>query len=103
MKEKKNMKSNNYFIHTDNLSRYEGLLTLRLKRGFEGLGMFYQLLERFASNNNKKLRLDYIDTLTLDMNLELDYINEFINDCLEFGLLTKDDEYIWSDLVVFEL
>jgi len=103
MKEKKNMKENNYYIHYCNLSRNQGLLTLRLKRGHEGLGMFYHLIERFAYNDNKKLRLDYIDTLTLDMNLDIDYINDFINDCLVIGILTKDDNHLWSDIIDYAL
>jgi hypothetical protein len=86
-----------YFSHDTNATRSDKLKKLRLKYGFEGLGIYWFMLEILSESDGYRIRHDYVDTLTLDFNLSLDQITKFIEDCLELGLFVKDDTYIWSN------
>jgi hypothetical protein len=63
----------------------------------EGYGCFWIIVEILREQDNYKLSIDDIDTITMQTQCEPEYIVKFIEDCIEkFKLFRKNKKYFWS-------
>lgn len=87
-----------YFSHDEDARNDPKVTKLRTKYGMEGYGCYFALLEMFSTESAH--RLDYsqeqFDAIAYDLHCTLD-VKEFIDKCLEVGLLQTDGETFWSE------
>ena len=87
-----------YFSHDEDARNDPKVTKLRTKFGMEGYGCYFALLEMFSTESSH--RLDYsqeqFEAIAYDLHCTLD-IREFIDKCLEIGLLQTDGETFWSE------
>jgi hypothetical protein len=86
-----------YFSHDANASRDPKILKMRAVYGMKGYGCYWVIVEILREQNNYKLSIDDIDTITMQTQCEPEYIVKFIEDCIEkFKLFRKNKKYFWS-------
>lgn len=87
-----------YFSHDEDARNDPKVTKLRTKFGMEGYGCYFALLEMFSTESSH--RLDYsqeqFDAIAYDLHCTLN-VKEFIDKCLEVGLLQTDGETFWSE------
>lgn len=87
-----------YFSHDEDARNDPKVTKLRTKFGMEGYGCYFALLEMFSTESAH--RLDYseeqFDAIAYDLHCTLN-VKEFIDKCLEVGLLQTDGETFWSE------
>lgn len=87
-----------YFSHDEDARNDPKVTKLRTKFGMEGYGCYFALLEMFSTESAH--RLDYsqeqFEAIAYDLHCTLN-VKEFIDKCLEVGLLQTDGETFWSE------
>ncbi|MDK2952008.1 MAG: hypothetical protein PWQ77_1673 [Kosmotogales bacterium] len=94
------MKDAYYFSHDSNARNDPKILSLTLKYGVAGYGMFWILLENMRESENYKLEhKQYIyNSLAYQMHVTGEEVETFIKDCIdEFELFKSDGEFFWSE------
>lgn len=87
-----------YFKHDANASQDLAVKAMRKKYGWAGYGWWWYLIETLR--NEDCYRLKYcaaiFDGLSIDMGCDETVVQEFIDYCIDRGLLQKDGEYFCS-------
>jgi len=93
------MKDAYYFSHDANAQNDEKILELRADYGWEGYGLFWAIIEIMRNQSNYKLKHNdrLPKKLAIQLNVDQEFIKNFIEDCIEYELFKKEDGYIYSE------
>ena len=95
------MKDIVYFPHDANATFDAKMLDLRGEYGYEGLGMFWAIVEQIRMNGDEcRYKKDALKGMSLALNIEREKLKTIIEYCCQIGLFTCDAEYIWSKRMV---
>jgi hypothetical protein len=88
-----------YFSHDSSASRDIKMLKLKHQFGWEGIGLFWGIVETLRESTDYKFNSDQSSIELLSTILGVDYTKliEVINKCVELGLLSKDSKYFYSN------
>lgn len=89
------MKEAYYFPHDANAHRDSKILQLRIKLGWEGVGLFWSFVELLRESNGYKMPLSY-PGLSLALATPEATLEATLKACLESGLLVEKDGYVSS-------
>lgn len=86
---------NNYFPHDSNARNSDKLIPLRIKKGTEGYGVYFMILERLREEPDYTSIKDY-NTLAFDFRVGSDLVKSVVED---FGLFqfTEDGKRFYSE------
>lgn len=86
---------NNYFPHDSNARNSDRLIPLRIKKGTEGYGVYFMILERLREEPDYMSIKDY-NTLAFDFRVGSDLVKAVVED---FGLFhfTEDGKRFYSE------
>ena len=86
---------NNYFPHDSNARNSDKLIPLRIKKGTEGYGVYFMILERLREEPDYMSIKDY-NTLAFDFRVGSDLVKAVVED---FGLFhfTEDGKRFYSE------
>lgn len=86
---------NNYFPHDSNARNSDKLIPLRIKKGTEGYGVYFMILERLREEPDYTSIKDY-NTLAFDFRVGSDLVKSVVE---EFGLFqfTEDGKRFYSE------
>lgn len=86
---------NNYFPHDSNARNSDKLIPLRIKKGAEGYGVYFMILERLREEPDYTSIKDY-NTLAFDFRVGSDIVKSVVE---EFGLFqfTEDGKRFYSE------
>jgi len=88
-----------YFSHDANAHSDEKMLSLRAEYGWKGYGIFWAIVELMREQSNYMLK--YSDNLpqklALQLHLDSDFVDEFIQDCINYGLFNQDNGNLYSE------
>lgn len=89
------MKKTNYFSHDSNARNDDKILSIRMKFGAEGYGIYFMLLERLREDSKYMSIRDY-NMIAFDFRTSVDKIKSIVED---FGLFifTEDGKYFYSE------
>lgn len=91
---KKQIKKTNYFSHDSNARNDSKIISLRMKLGVEGYGIYFMIIERLREETDYVSNKDY-DSLAFDFRTTKEKIKSVIED---FGLfIFTDDDCFYSD------
>ena len=88
-----------YFSHDSSASRDIKMLKLKHQFGWEGIGLFWGIVETLRESTDYKFNSDQSSIELLSTILGVDYtkLNDVINKCIELGLLSKDSKHFYSN------
>jgi hypothetical protein len=89
-----------YFQHDYNAAYDEKIMYLRSIFGMEGYGLYWYIIELMHQNPDSKLRCKLINGLAYQLNIEIEKLNCFYDNCIEIGLFVTDGQFYWSDRVL---
>jgi len=88
------------FLHDSNASDDPKLIRLRLKYGWEAIGLYWALVERMRDNKGYKIKISDCDVIAVRLQpiKEID-IRELVDSCINeaISLFSSDGIYFWSD------
>lgn len=88
------MKKTNYFSHDSNARNDSKIISLRMKLGVEGYGIYFMIIERLREESDYVSNKDY-DSLAFDFRTTPEKVKSVIED---FGLfIFSDDDCFYSD------
>ena len=89
------MKKTSYFSHDSNARNSEKLLSVRMKYGAAGYGVYFMLLERLREEPNYKSVTDY-NVIAFDLRVDSSVVKAVVEN---FGLFafTEDGQCFYSD------
>ena len=92
---KVDMKKTNYFSHDSNARNDDKILSVRMKFGAEGYGIYFMLLERLREDRKYMSIRDY-NMIAFDFRTSVDKIKSIVED---FGLFifTEDGKCFYSE------
>lgn len=82
------MKKTNYFSHDSNARNDEKILTVRMRMGAEGYGVYFMLLERLREESDYMSVKDY-NMIAFDLRVDFKTIKSVVED---FGLFAFTDD-----------
>ncbi len=87
-----------YFSHDANAQDDEKILDLRADYGWEGYGLFWAILELMRNQSDYMLENGnrLYKKLSMKFNVRPDFMEQFFNDCLEYGLFIEENGKIYS-------
>ncbi|MBQ3635653.1 MAG: DUF4373 domain-containing protein [Bacteroidales bacterium] len=88
-----------YFSHDYNARRDRKMVRLRLQMGYEGVGIFWSIVEYLYENGNECRRED-VDIMADDLRVEEGTLRRVLE---EFGLFESDGERYWSESIARRL
>lgn len=94
------MKDAYYFSHDSNARNDTKILAMRSDYGIAGYGMYWIIIETLRDESDYKLSLKpyTIKALAMQMNLDIETVNKFIDDCInQYELFEIDGDYFWSE------
>ncbi len=89
-----------YFSHDSNARRDPKMISLINKKGSEGYGMFWILIEILREQEDFKIDITKsyaISSLSAEMKTTDDHVKEFISECIRVELIESDGVFIWSN------
>lgn len=86
-----------WFKHDYHARHDQKLTELRQKCGYEGLGIFWCLLEIMCENASAMLLYNKCSALAYDLNIQEETLKKVIDTCIEIELFKKDDDTIFSE------
>jgi hypothetical protein len=88
-----------YFSHDSSASRDIKMLKLKHQFGWEGVGLFWGVIETLRESTDYKFNHDQSSVELLSTILGIDYpkLNAVISKCVELGLLCKDRTSFYSN------
>jgi len=89
-----------YFSHDAGARRDIKMLKVRAKYGCEGVGIWWMLIETLRESENYQYHFetdDDLHALAYDFGCRPDMIQQFIEDCISWQLLTKQGNNIFSE------
>ena len=88
-----------YFSHDYNARRDKKMVRLRLQMGYEGVGIFWAIVEYLYENGNE-CRKEDVDILADDLRIEVEKVRAVLEG---FGLFESDEERYWSESIARRL
>jgi len=90
-----------YFPHDSNATRDPKLSAFRKKFGFEGLGIWWCLIELMHEQGGKFEKFDgLIEGIAFHLSINEALLKQIFSASInEFRLFREDDKYVWSDRV----
>ena len=79
-----------WFPHDSNAKRDLKMIRLRTKMGYEGIGIFWSLIEMLREIPGYRLPVSDVDMAAVDLGLDADKTQEAIDLFCEIGLLTHE-------------
>ena len=70
-------------------------LSVRMKYGFEGFGIYIALLYQLINTPNLKYKFSDLESIEFELYLDTEKLNLIINECFQF-----DSNYFWSDQLI---
>lgn len=95
-------KETNYFPHDFNARNEDKILCMRSKYKLEGYGMYWQIIEMMYEQPEKKLSLNRLDAIAMQMHCKADKVHSFVDACSKdpINLFIKNGEFFWSESVL---
>ena len=91
---RKQIKKTNYFSHDSNARNDSKIISLRMKLGVEGYGIYFMIIERLREESDYVSNKDY-DSLAFDFRTTPEKVKSVIED---FGLfIFTDDDCFYSE------
>ena len=91
------MKDAYYFPHDANAHSDPKVLSLRVKHGWEGYGMYWAIVESLRDCTDYELPIDAIDGLCLRYGVANGVLMALFDTLYGVGLLSHNDTHFWSD------
>lgn len=94
------MKDAYYFSHDSNARNDTKILAMRSDYGIAGYGMYWIIIETLRDESDYKLHLKpyTIKALAMQMSLDTETVNKFIDDCINlYELFEIEGDYFWSE------
>lgn len=85
-----------WFKHDSDASEDDKMIALRLEHGFEGIGIFWCIVERLRAAASHVLPLD-LKPLAYALRLEESKLNPILDTCLKVGLFKAERGYFYSE------
>lgn len=82
-----------YFSHDSNSRNDEKILSLRMKLGMEGYGIYWAIIEMLRDSTDYRMQLQ-CERIAFELHTNSETIKRVIND---FNLFDNDTEYFWSE------
>lgn len=89
-----------YFQHDYNAANDEKILYLRSIYGMEGYGLYWYFIELMHQSPDSKLKCKLINGIAYQLNIDIDLLLSFYNNCIEIELFVTDGILYWSDRVL---
>lgn len=87
-----------FFYHDSNSRNDEKILSMRVKYGYEGYGLFWAIIEAMRDQTDFKLSIKKIKELNLSLNFDEKKLTDFIEDCIsEFNLFSLNGDKFYSN------
>lgn len=88
-----------YFSHDAGMYEDIRVIEMRDKYLSEGYGWYWILIEKLRLSESYRLpyKTSIIKMLASNMQSTPERIDEWIIDCIEYGLLSIEEEYLWSN------
>lgn len=94
--------ANNWFPHDSTAHNDQRILSLRMKYGWEGYGLYWAILESMYETADAKLDANALRPLCIRYATSEDFFMDFIAYCLEISLFTQEEGQIFSVRLVEE-
>ena len=91
------MASNLGFVHDSNARNDERMVMLRAQLGWEGIGIYWGIVECLREASETKLTKAKANGLALVLSVEFSLLQKVLNCCFEEGLFLQDEKYFWSN------
>ena len=93
------MKDAYYFQHDSNAHNDPKMLAMRIKKGWEGIGLYWTFLEILRDLPGYKYECSngYIAEIELRLSTAQATLQAWLNEACEIGLLTKKDGFLYSE------
>ena len=88
------MKKTNYFSHDSNARNDSKIISLRMKLGVEGYGIYFMIIERLREETDYTCPKDYA-SLAFDFRTTQEKVKSVVEDFELFGF--TQDGYIYSE------
>lgn len=82
-----------YFSHDSNARNDEKILSLRIKHGWEGYGLYWAIVEKLREATDYTLLTNY-NVISFDLRADSSVIKSIIND---FGLFVVEEDCFYSE------
>lgn len=82
-----------YFSHDSNSRNDEKILSLRMKLGMEGYGIYWSIIEMLRDSTDYRMQTQ-CGRIAYELHTDSETIQCVLND---FGLFETDTEYFWSE------
>lgn len=88
-----------YFSHDSSASRDIKMLKIKYIYGWEGIGLFWGIIETLRETTDFKFESnkDSIDLLSSILQVDANKLQTFINDAIRVGLFIESDGYFYSN------
>ncbi len=95
------MKETFYLQHDYNSRNDEKVLRLRAKySNGTGYAIYWMILEKLAESSEGRLKLEDIDVLAFELQMDSKWIADVI---LSYGLFEKDEVFFWSNRLLSDM
>jgi hypothetical protein len=82
-----------WFPHDANATNDPRMIKLRRLHGYEGIGVFWHIIERLRESDGYIMEIESIDDIVFAGQFDPGFIDSFF----EIGLLCRDETYFWSE------
>lgn len=91
-----------YFNHDQNASNDDRILAIREKYGWEGIGIFWAILETMSRNDGYVL-FTLIGGISIGYGIKKEYLSEFLEFAYCVKLFKKDKQGYYSERMIRQL
>lgn len=103
-KKKHKQKEAYYFSHDSNARHDPKILALRSVYDYLGYGWYFAIIEILREQQDYRYKLSSPfswNALALELNVSIEKIKVFIDDCVDkFELFTRDNDFLWSESLI---
>lgn len=93
------MNTNFYFPHDYSARNDIKILKLRARRGAQGYGVYWMLIEALHELKDPKISRDDLDALAPSFNVPYEELTNIVNDAINVGLFQEDGEFFYSQRI----
>lgn len=88
------------FLHDQNAHIDQKILKLRAKGGWEYYGLYWACIETMRSDSGLRINIDSVEGVAFGFRVEVDYLRDFLLNCVQFGLFAEDSRGFSSPALV---
>ena len=89
-----------YFQHDYNAANDEKILYLRSIYGMQGYGLYWYFIELMHQSPDSKLKCKLINGIAYQLNIDIDLLLSYYNNCIDIELFITDGNLYWSERVL---